>query len=250
MYRVDLETGAITLEATNPGDVLTWTTDNDFVIRAATAFDGKTGRFHRARARRGRQALARSGRHAVRARAFCRCRSFVGSLIAGFAPDGKSLSFDSALHSDKGQTGAAWICATGDELGVVARRSAIGCGICPSGLGNGAERLRRPGDGRDRRRSNSITLTPHWVFLDPKLEADFESINHEVPGFMRSRSVVTVADRQWIIAARRSDAPAAYYTFDRDDEKTEASFTTNIPRLSKLHARRQKAARHQDARRY
>src|SRR5437762_3281741 len=44
MYRVDLETGAITLEATNLGDVLTWTTDNNFVIRAATAFDGKTGR--------------------------------------------------------------------------------------------------------------------------------------------------------------------------------------------------------------
>ena len=44
MYRVDLETGAITLEVTNPGDVLTWKTDNHFVIRAATAFDGKTGR--------------------------------------------------------------------------------------------------------------------------------------------------------------------------------------------------------------
>ena len=42
MYRIDLETGAVTLEATNPGDVLTWTTDNDFVIRGATAFDGKT----------------------------------------------------------------------------------------------------------------------------------------------------------------------------------------------------------------
>src|SRR5207249_10651972 len=34
MYRVDLETGAITLEATNPGDVLTWKTDRNFVIRA------------------------------------------------------------------------------------------------------------------------------------------------------------------------------------------------------------------------
>ena len=44
MYRVDLETGAITLEATNPGDVLTWKTDRNFVIRAATAFDGKSGR--------------------------------------------------------------------------------------------------------------------------------------------------------------------------------------------------------------
>jgi hypothetical protein len=42
MYRVDVETGAVTLEAINPGDVLTWTTDNDFVIRGATAFDGKT----------------------------------------------------------------------------------------------------------------------------------------------------------------------------------------------------------------
>src|SRR6266705_3238637 len=44
MYRADLETGAITLEATNPGDVLTWRADTNFVIRAATAFDGKTGR--------------------------------------------------------------------------------------------------------------------------------------------------------------------------------------------------------------
>ena len=41
MYRVDLETGAVAIEADNPGDVLTWATDNDFVIRAATAFDGK-----------------------------------------------------------------------------------------------------------------------------------------------------------------------------------------------------------------
>jgi dipeptidyl aminopeptidase/acylaminoacyl peptidase len=31
----------VALEATNPGDVLTWRTDSDFVIRAATAFEGK-----------------------------------------------------------------------------------------------------------------------------------------------------------------------------------------------------------------
>ena len=40
MYRVDLETGATTLEATDPGDILTWTTYNDFVIRAPAAFNG------------------------------------------------------------------------------------------------------------------------------------------------------------------------------------------------------------------
>ena len=72
MYRVDLETGAVTLEATNPGDVLTWATDNNFVIRAATAFDGKSGNIDRSGARRGRQTMARSRRDAVRARAFRR----------------------------------------------------------------------------------------------------------------------------------------------------------------------------------
>lgn len=43
IYRIDLKTGAVTLEATKPGDVLTWATDNDFVIRGATAFEDKSG---------------------------------------------------------------------------------------------------------------------------------------------------------------------------------------------------------------
>lgn len=40
VYRVNLETGAVVLEAENPGDVLSWTTDEDFVVRACTAFGG------------------------------------------------------------------------------------------------------------------------------------------------------------------------------------------------------------------
>src|SRR6266851_3726216 len=39
MYRVNLITGAVLLDTENPGDVLSWTTDPDFVIRAATAFN-------------------------------------------------------------------------------------------------------------------------------------------------------------------------------------------------------------------
>lgn len=38
MYRVHLKTGKVTLEAENPGDVIGWSTDHDFKIRAATAF--------------------------------------------------------------------------------------------------------------------------------------------------------------------------------------------------------------------
>lgn len=40
MHRVNLDTGALSLEAQNPGDVLSWTTDENFAVRAATAFGG------------------------------------------------------------------------------------------------------------------------------------------------------------------------------------------------------------------
>ena len=103
MYRVDLETGAVTLEATNPGDVLTWTTDNDFVIRAATAFDGKT----EASVIRVRDGADKPWRDLVVMpfeRALFAGQVVGGSLIAGFAPDGKSLVIHSALGSDERAT--------------------------------------------------------------------------------------------------------------------------------------------------
>src|SRR5881275_3436087 len=102
MYRVDLQTGAITLEATNPGDVLTWKADSNFIIRAATAFDGKTGRT----TIRVRDAADKPWRDLVVMpfeRALFAGEVVNGSLIAGFDPDGKSLIIQSALHSDKGQ---------------------------------------------------------------------------------------------------------------------------------------------------
>src|SRR5712671_2056634 len=118
MYRVDLETGALTLEATNPGDVLTWKTDNNFVIRAATAFDGKTGRTI-IRVRDGADKPWRDLVVMPFERALFAGEVVNGSLIAGFAPDGKSLLIDSALHSDKGRMVGVDL-QDGHELGVVA----------------------------------------------------------------------------------------------------------------------------------
>jgi hypothetical protein len=119
MYRIDLETGAVTLEATNAGDVLTWTTDNDFVIRAATAFDGKSG----ASIIRVRDGADKPWRDLVAMpfeRALFNGEVVGGSLIAGFAPDGKSLIIHSALQSDKGRLVRVDL-QSGRELGVVAQ---------------------------------------------------------------------------------------------------------------------------------
>src|SRR6266700_852208 len=68
--------------------------------------------------------------------------------------------------------------------------------------------------------------TGQWVFLDAKMEADFAKIGREVAGFIdlisRDR-----ADRKWIIAARRSDAPASYYVFDRETKKVTLLYNEN-----------------------
>lgn len=221
MYRVDFETGAVTLEATNPGDVLTWTTDNDFVIRAATAFDGKTA----ASIVRVRDAADKPWRDLVVMpfeRALFAGEVFIGSLVAGFDPDGRSLVIHSALHSDKGRLVRVDL-RSGEELGVVAQDPQSDVAdqdemVAPKILTNPT--------------TNAVEAvlfdytTPHWVFLDPKMEADFAAISHEAAGFIDLASRDR-ADRRWIIAARRSDRPASYYMFDRETKKVALLYDEN-----------------------
>jgi hypothetical protein len=201
MYRVDLETGAVTLEATNPGDVLTWATDNDFVIRGATAFDGKTA----ASIVRVRDAADQPWRDLVVMpfeRALFAGQVVGGSLIAGFDPDGKSLIIQSAplsgveagvspagkgispalspperptrppLHPDTGRLVRVDL-RDGKELGIVAQDP--DSDVAHDGLGDGPSVLRDPVT-RAIQAVEFNYITSHWVFLDPKVQADFEII--------------------------------------------------------------------------
>jgi dipeptidyl aminopeptidase/acylaminoacyl peptidase len=75
-------------------------------------------------------------------------------------------------------------------------------------------------------------MTPHWIFVDPKLKADFETISRQVAGFIDLVSRDN-ADRMWIVATRRSDAPDKFYTFNRDTKKLTPLFDEN-PSLAKF----------------
>ena len=226
MYRVDLETGAVTLEATNPGDVLTWTTDNDFVIRAATAFDGKSGNT----LIRVRDAVDKPWRDLVVMpfeQALFDGQVVGGSLIAGFAPDGKSLIIHSALHSDTGRLVRVDL-RDGKELEVLAQDPQAD--VADSGPGSGPSVLCDP-------MTHAVQavefdyMKPAWVFLDPKVEADFAVIGKDMPAFLdlvsRDR-----ADKKWIVAIRRSEAPAGYFFFDRTTKKRHWLFDEK-PALTK-----------------
>jgi dipeptidyl aminopeptidase/acylaminoacyl peptidase len=238
MYRVDLETGAITLEATNPGDVLTWKTDNNFIIRAATAFDGKTGRT----IIRVRDAADKPWRDLVVMpfeRALFAGEVVNGSLIAGFDPYGRSLLIDSALSSDKGRLVRVNL-QDGHEIGAVAEDAHADVAyFSGSRLAAEPSVIFHPVTGALQAVQFDYTAQ-RWFFLDPKLKADFESINRQVPGFespastRRSGAALRVdlvsrdnADQKWIVAIQRSDAPASYYAFDRETKKLSKMFDSN-----------------------
>jgi dipeptidyl aminopeptidase/acylaminoacyl peptidase len=230
MYRVDLETGAITIEAQNPGDVLTWRADNNFVLRAATAFDGTTGRT----IIRVRDAADKPWRDLVVMpfeQALFAGQVVNGSLIVGFDPDDKSLLIDSALHSDKGRLVHVDL-KDGHEIGVVAEDPRCDVAFADVGrLGMEPGVILHPVTGAVQAVEFNC-MTPQWSFVDPKLKTHFENINREAPGFVDLVSRDN-ADRVWIVALRRSDAPVTYYKFDRETEKLSQLFTEN-PALAKF----------------
>ncbi len=205
LYRVDLATGALTPEAENPGDVLSWTPDADFVIRGATAFEAATG----ATVIRVRGGAGQPWRDVLRMpfeRALFPGQAAGGSLIAGFAVDGRSLYVQSALGSGMGRL-VRVDAITGAELEVVASHP--------------RSDLPDLGDGVLFDDSTHRVLavefdpgTPEWTFLDARTREDFARIGRAAPGFARILSR-DAADRRWVLSVSRGDAPDAYVLYDR-----------------------------------
>jgi dipeptidyl aminopeptidase/acylaminoacyl peptidase len=207
MHRIDLETGAVTLEAKNPGDVLTWTPDWDFVIRGATAFDPATCNT----VIRVRDAADQPWRDLVTMpfeQALFDGQVVGGSLIAAFGPDNKSLVIHSALGADHGRL-VRVDGQTGKELEVLASHPASDVasdGQHPAVMLDPA-----------RRRVVAVAFDPgvlEWKFLDPALAADFAKIAKAAPGFARLESR-DATNQHWVLAVERSDAADTYVRYDR-----------------------------------
>src|SRR5437773_2198683 len=154
-----------------------------------------------------------------------------GSLIVGFDPGGKSLLIDSALHSDKGRLVRVDL-QDGHEIGVVAEDPQCDVAFADVGrLGMEASVILHPVTDAPQAVEFNYEAS-HWFFVDPKLKADFAEISRQVPGFVDLVSRDN-ADRIWIVAIRRSDAPGKHYTFDRNKKKLTLLFDEN-PDLGKF----------------
>jgi dipeptidyl aminopeptidase/acylaminoacyl peptidase len=229
MYRVRLSTGAVTLETENPGDVLSWTVDPDFVIRAATAFDLKTAQT----ILRVRDGAGKPWRDLV-AWPFEDSTMFGqingGTVTAGFAADGRSLYVVSALHSDTARL-VRVDAQTGKELETIAEdpRSDV------------AEDFAAFPDFRPLVLTHPKThrveavgfeyLEFAWKFVDPAVKADFETLAKDHPGFLLPVSHDR-DDSKWIVAETVDAGPQSFLLYDRKSRTANLLFVDQ-PALSR-----------------
>jgi dipeptidyl aminopeptidase/acylaminoacyl peptidase len=199
VYHVDLRTGELSRVARNPGNVLGWVPDEDYVVRAAMA----------ATADGGAELLVRGGPDDEWSTLLT--WSPEDSLTS--APYGFTLDGSSILLIDSRGANAARLTsmdlASGDA-DVLAEDPHYDV----SGV------VRHP----DTREVQLVAFTrdrKEWSALDQSLTEDLEAVRRLNPGDFELVSR-THDDRHWVIAFTQDDGPVSYYIVDRSAK--EATF--------------------------
>ena len=216
MYRIDLDTGALSLDTENPGDVIymmgtEWIADAGGCLRAAKALDFKTGET----ILKIRDGAEKTWRELAR----WPFGSLFDGQVAGFYKDGKALYVFSSTNSDKTRLVKMDI-ATGEELAVVAGDER--CDIWIDGV------LCHPETGAIQAIEVDY-LKPEWRVLDDSIKKDFNLLQ----SVQRGHFSIESRDRQdtrWIVAFRADNKPISYYLYEREKGKVMHLFT-NRPQL-------------------
>ncbi len=208
VYRINLKSGAVEFDTENPGNVVAWTADAQFQVRAATATtpDG------------GYDLLLRTA------------DSQPWELIRHWGPDdqGSAVSFDAdgktlyirGSHDANAQRLIAVDLATHSET-VIAEDEQYDVGaivIHPT-----------------KRVIQAVSLyrdKQEWRVLDQSIAPDFEAIPKVRSGEFAISSR-DLADKNWLVAYGTDDGPVYYYFYDRDS-KTSTLLFSNQPKLEAL----------------
>jgi dipeptidyl aminopeptidase/acylaminoacyl peptidase len=224
MYRVDLRTGAIVMEAQNPGDVIGWTADFNLVIRAATAFTENLDTV--VRVRDNQKAPWRDLLTIPFSQAPFLGQVNGGNIIVGFSQDGTRLT----LGSSKGSPTIRLVeidAKTGKELRTLASD--------PQGdpWQVFAQRFILLSDPRDHHVQAAAFdyLKPEWRVIDRSVEDDFKYIS----GLQHGAFLINSQDltgMKWTITYLPDNGPASFYIYDRKARKAELVFRDR-PQLEK-----------------
>jgi len=208
VYRVNLNNGAVELDSENPGNIVSWTADAEFQIRAATAATPDGG----------------------------------SDLLFRETPQG---SWDTLRHwgpDDEG--GAVSFSADNKTLYIEGSHDANAARLLALDLGTREEKVIAEDSEYD---VGGIVIHPttrviqavsfykdkqEWRVLDESIAADFKAIAQVRPGEFTISSR-DLADKNWLVAYLTDDGPVYYYVYNRET-KTSTFLFSNKPKLEGL----------------
>lgn len=208
VYRVNLNNGAVELDSENPGNIVSWTADAEFQIRAATAAtpDGGSDLLFRETTQGNWDTLRHWG------------PDDEGGAVS-FSADNKTLYIEGS-HDANAARLLALDLATREEK-VIAEDSEYDVGgivIHPT-----TRVIQAVSFYKDKQ---------EWRVLDESIAADFKAIAQVRPGEF-SISSRDLADKNWLIAYLTDDGPVYYYVYNRET-KTSTFLFSNKPKLEGL----------------
>ncbi|MBV8886019.1 MAG: S9 family peptidase, partial [Chroococcidiopsidaceae cyanobacterium CP_BM_RX_35] len=208
VYRINLKNGAVEFDTENPGNVVAWTADAQFQVRAAIAAtpDGGSDLLVRTADGQPWELFRHWG------------PDDQGGAVS-FSEDGKTL-YITASHDANAQRLIALDIDTRQET-VIAFDEQYDVGgivIHPT-----------------KRVIQAISFyrdKQEWQILDQSIAADFEAIAKVRPGEFSITSR-DLADQNWLVVYMTDDGPAYYYAYDRES-KTSTLMFSNQPKLEGL----------------
>ncbi|MEP0752323.1 S9 family peptidase [Trichocoleus sp. Lan] len=208
VYRINLANGAVDLYAENPGNVVSWTVDAQFQVRAATAAtpDGGSDLLFRETSQGDWETLRHWG------------PDDEGGAVS-FSEDGKTL-YISGSHDANASRLIALDVASREETVIAEDPQYDLGGIVIHPITRVIQAV------------SFYKEKQEWQVLDQSIAADFEAIAQIRPGEFGISSR-DLADKNWLVAFLTDDGPVYYYAYNRDS-KTSTLLFSNKPTLEGL----------------
>ncbi len=202
-HRITISTGEDRLDTENPGLVLSWTTDKDFVVRAATAVNMKTGGY---------------------------------DVMVRDKPGAEWKTVKTYTNEEQGQ--AAGFGADANTLYVIGNDKSNTMRLTKLNLADGKEDVVAEdkeydvgGAMIDNRRRVPLAVSVNkarteWTALDPGVKADFEVLAKVRRGDFSVTSQ-SADGAKWVVSYNADDGPVGYYLYDRAAKKADFLFVNN-----------------------
>lgn len=204
VYRIDLTTGAVEFDTDNPGNIVGWTADHQFQIRAATAAtpDGGSELLYRATPADPWESLR------------CWGPDDEGGAV-GFSKNGNIL-YLVGTHDANAQRFISLDLTTRTET-VIAEDPQYDVGNIET---HPTEHIIQA--------VSFYKAKEEWTILDDAIRPDFDALAQVRPGqFVISSRTLT--DDQWLVAYLTDDGPVYYYQYDRNSKAATYPGQTHTP---------------------